>query len=262
MSRLLPAMPPLLIAGCALALIACGSASSAGVGVGSPTAVDAANVAVANPVAVSPEPGTPDASPASQISFLGGSGTRVEAVTVKGCRSGSHSGVLRSYSTGTGESFIPSHPFTPGEKVTVHARVTGGPNTGAVSTTFLVAHQYAPSQKQFPLNPGNAAEVQHYASAPTLTPSTVRIRTHAKPGAAPGDLFLAPYQGKGAAGPMITAQDGNPIWFPPLPPNHAATHLPVHPYAGPPGRTWGQGRIPAGGFGQREAAIRNTRSSP
>ncbi len=251
-------MPPLLIAGCALALIACGSASSAGVGVGSPTAVDAANVAVANPVAVSPEPGTPDASPASQISFLGGSGTRVEAVTVKGSRSGSHSGVLRSYSTGTGESFIPSHPFTPGEKVTVHARVTGGPNTGAVSTTFLVAHQYAPSQKQFPLNPGNAAEVQHYASAPTLTPSTVRIRTHAKPGAAPGDLFLAPYQGKGAPGPMITDQDGNLIWFHALPANQSATNLQVQQYAGQPVLTWWQGRILEVGFGQGEDVIYNT----
>jgi hypothetical protein len=258
MSRLLPATPPLLIAGCALALIACGSASSAGVGAGSPTALDAANVAVANPVAVSPEPGTPDASPTTQISFLGGSGTQVAAVTVKGSRSGSHSGVLRSYSTGTGESFIPSHPFTPGEKVTVRAQVTGGPNTGAVSTTFVVAHQYAPSQKQFPLNPGNAAEVQHYVSAPTLTPSTVRIRTHAQPGAAAGDLFLAPYQGKGTPGPMITDQDGNLIWFRPLPAHQSATNLQVQQYAGQPVLTWWQGRILEVGFGQGEDVIYNT----
>ena len=38
-------------------------------------------------------------------------------------------------------------------------------------------------------------------TAPSLTPSTVTITTPARPGAAPGDLFLAPYQGVGTAGP-------------------------------------------------------------
>ena len=199
-----------MVAGCAAALIACGSASSASISSPNAPATPDAAAAVANPVAVSPQPGTPDASPSTQISFLGGSGTQVSAVSVKGSRSGSHGGVLRPYSTGTGESFIPSHPFTPGEKVTVHAQITAGPNTGPASTSFTIAHQYAPSQKQFPLNPGNAADVQHYVSAPSLTPSTVRILTHAKPGAAPGDLLLAPYQGKGTPGPMISDQNGQP----------------------------------------------------
>ena len=72
-------------------------------------------------VAVSPQPGTPDASPSTQISFLGGAGTKVSSVRVVGSQSGAHAGVLRAYSTGTGESFLPSHPFRAGEKVTVHA---------------------------------------------------------------------------------------------------------------------------------------------
>lgn len=254
MSRLRLATPPLVLAGCAVALIACGSASSASV---SSTGPDAA-VAAANPVAVSPQPGTPDASASTQISFLGGSGTQVSSVTVKGSHSGSHSGVLRPYSTGTGESFIPSHPFTPGEKVTVHAQVTAGPNTGAASTSFTIAHQYSPSQKQFPLNPGNASEVQHYSSAPTLTPSTMRISTHARPGAAPGDLLLAPYQGKGTAGPMITDQEGNLIWFHPLGSGQTATNLEVVQYGGQPALMWWQGRILEVGFGQGEYVIYNS----
>ena len=44
--------------------------------------------------------------------------------------------------------------------------------------------------------------VQRYSSAPGLTPSTVRVRTPAKPGATPGYLLMAPYQGEGSPGPM------------------------------------------------------------
>jgi Arylsulfotransferase (ASST) len=249
-----PASSPLALAGCAVALIACGSASSANT-TGTFKAVAAAS---SNLLAVSPEPGTPDASPSTQISFLGGSGTQVANVVVKGSHSGTHSGSLRAYSTGTGESFIPSHPFSSGEKVTVTAQVTAGPKTGTVTTSFTVAHQYSPSQKQFPLNPGNPSDIQHYSTAPTLTPSTVRILTHAKSGASPGDLFLAPYQGKGTPGPMITDQDGNLIWFKPLPSGESATNFEVQQLDGQPVLTWWQGRILEVGFGQGEDEIYNS----
>jgi hypothetical protein len=248
-----PASAPLALLGCAVALIACGSSSSASI----PAPGKDAAVAVTNPVAVSPQPGTPDASPSTQISFLGASGTQVSEVKVSGSKSGAHSGALRAYSTGTGESFIPSHPFQAGEKVTVHAQVTAGPSTGAVGTSFTVAHQYSPSQKQFPLNPGNSKDVQHYSSAPSLTPSNVRIIAAAKPGAAPGDLFLAPYQGKGTPGPMIADQAGNLIWFHPLPKNEAATNFQVQQLEGKPVLTWWQGRILEVGFGQGEDVIYN-----
>ncbi len=142
--------------------------------------------------------------------------------------------------------------------MTVQAQVRAGPTRGAVTTSFTVAHQYTPSQKQFPFNPGNAADVQHYASAPTLTPSTVRIRTPAKPGAAPGDLFLAPYQGKGTPGPMIADQSGHLIWFKPLPSGESATNLQVQQYGGQPVLTWWQGRILEVGFGQGEDVIYNS----
>jgi hypothetical protein len=246
--------PALGALACGIALVACGSASSAD----EPGPPATAQTASANPIAVSPQPGTPDAAPGTQISFLGGPGTTVSAVTVTGSRSGTHSGVLRAYSTGTGESFIPAKPFQAGEKVTVHALLTGGSSTGAVATSFTIAHQYQPSQRQFPLNPGNAAEVQHYRSAPSLTPSSVRIYTHAKPGAAPGDLFLAPYQGKGTPGPMITDQNGNLIWFKPLPSGQSASNFQVAQLGGQPVLTWWQGRILEVGFGQGEYVIANT----
>jgi len=240
----------------AVALSACGGASSATSDV--LNADSAAAVAATNPVAVSPMPGSEDASPSTQISFLGGAGTVVADVHVAGSRSGSHSGVLRPYSTGTGESFLPSHPFTPGELVTVHALVGTGAATHKASTSFTIAHQAPVSQKQFPINAGDPHAIQHYSSAASLTPSTVNITTQAKTGSTPGDLFLAPYQGEGSPGPMIAEQNGNLVWFHPLPAGEDATNFHVQQYEGKPVLTWWQGRILEVGFGQGEDEIYNT----
>ena len=100
--------------------------------------------------------------------------------------------------------------------------------------------------------------MQHYSSAPTLTPSTVHISTPAKSGASPGDLLLAPYQGDGTPGPMITDQSGNLIWFHPLPAGDSSTSLKLAQYEGKPVLTWWQGRILEVGFGQGEDVIYNT----
>ena len=214
--------------------------------------------AAANAVTVSPLPGTPDASPYTQISFLGGAGTQVANVRVVGSRSGVHAGRLQAYSTGTGESFLPARPFLAGERVNVHALLGTGTPDQAVSSTFTVAHQAAVSQEQFPLNPGDSRAVQHYLSAPEITPSTVAITTPAKAGAASGDLFLAPYQGRGSAGPMIAEQNGALVWFHPLPAGESATNLQIQTYEGQPALTWWQGRILKVGFGQGEDVIYNS----
>jgi hypothetical protein len=240
----------------ALTLAACGSASPASSAlIASDTS---ATTAASDPVAVSPEPGTPDASPYSQISFLGPAGTHVSDVHVVGSHSGSHSGVLRAYSTGTGESFLPKHQFSVGERVKVSAKVTVGSASYSVSTNFTVAHEAPVSQKEFPLNVGNSSEVQHYSTAPSLTPSSVRITTPAKSGAALGDLLLAPYQGSGSPGPMITEQNGDLVWFHPLPAGEDSTSLKLQQYEGKTVLTWWQGRILEVGFGQGEDVIYNT----
>ena len=240
----------------AATLAACaGGTSSASQAV---VASDSTAVAAANSVAVSPQPGTPDASPNTQISFLGGAGTQVSSVRVVGSHSGGHSGVLRPYSTGTGESFLPAHAFSAGEHVSVSATVTTGGSTSQARTSFTIAHQAPVSQKQFPINPGDSHAIQHYSSAPSITPSTVHITTAAKSGAAPGDLFLAPYQGKGTAGPMIAEQNGGLVWFHALPANEASTNFQVESYEGKPVLTWWQGRILEVGFGQGEDEIYDT----
>ncbi len=87
----------------------------------------------------------------------------------------------------------------------------------------------------------------------------MRITTPAKPGAAPGDLFLAPYQGRGTPGPMITDQAGNLVWFHPLPAGEAATNFEVQQL-----RRQARADVVAGhgsfevGFGQGEDVIYDT----
>lgn len=248
--------PMVLCAICAaLALGSCGgAASSSGVALGDPQAF----VAGTSAVAVSPQPRTPDASASTQISFLGGGATTVTSVRVRGSASGVHSGVLRAYSTGTGESFLPTHHFLPGEHVSVSAQVSVGGVTHTATTSFTVAHQFSVSQKEFPLNHGDPHAVQAYSTQPTFKPSSVHVITPAQPGASAGDFFLAPYQGDGTPGPMIVDQNGGLIWFHPLPAGDEATDFGVQQYQGKPVLVWWQGRILQVGFGQGEDLIYNS----
>jgi hypothetical protein len=210
--------------------------------------------ALAAEVAVSPLAGTPDASASTQISFLGEPGLTVSDVEATGSRSGHHAGRLEPYATGTGESFLPLRPFKPGEHVSVSARVQQGALEATVRTSFDVAVQAPVSQTPFPAAPGSAAAVQHYLSAPAITPSTVTI-TSLAPGTTPGDFFLAPYQGAGTPGPMIVDGSGNLIWFDPLAAGQDATDFRAQLYDGQPVLTWWQGRILELGFGQGEDEI-------
>src|ERR1700730_16832063 len=109
------------LAAAAVALSACGSRAPTTAMI--PKTIRVANVAQAavDPVTVSPLPGTPDASPRTQISFLGGPGTTVSDVHVVGSRSGRHGGRLEAYSSATGESFIPNRQFRSGARVLVSA---------------------------------------------------------------------------------------------------------------------------------------------
>jgi len=252
MRSLAPSIACLLLT---LALGACGASLHSSPSVLS--SVVTATASSSGPVGVSPQSGTVDASPSTQVSFLGPRGTRVLSIRVTGSSSGVHPGVLRAYSTGTGESFLPSRRFTEGERVTVSAQVSTGAGSSHLSTTFAIAHQATVSTKAFPINAGEPNAVQHYSTAPSLTPSTVRVSTPAAPGAAPGDLFLAPYQGVGTPGTMITDQAGRLIWFRPVPAGDTATNFSTQTYDGHPVLTWWQGRVLEVGFGQGEDVMYN-----
>ena len=259
----LRAVSPLVAAALCAGLCACGESVFSSADAASVTPSRELAEARANAVAVSPIPGTEDASPYTQISFLGPAGTKVANVSVVGSHSGNHSGKLRHYSTGTGESFLLNKPLTPGEQVAVHALVgfeLGHPAhptapSKPVTTVFTVAHQAAVSQAEFPKEPGDSKAIQHYSSAPAITPSTVSVTTPAQAGAATGDLFLAPYQGLGTPGEMISEQNGSLVWFHALPKGISSTNFRVQEYEGKPVLTWWQGRILGVGFGQGEDVI-------
>jgi hypothetical protein len=163
--------------------------------------------------------------------------------------------VLRRFSTGTGESFLPSTSFLSGEQVAVDAHVAGGTGARQAHTTFTVAIPATVSEVEFPGTGGDPRAVQRYSSAPGLTPSTVTVTTPARRGATQGYFFLAPYQGQGSPGPMIVDQAGELVWFHPLGAGQQATNFGVQRYRGRPVLVWWQGRIIQAGFGRGEDVI-------
>ena len=199
-------------------------------------------------VTVSPIPGSRDATPQTQISFLGVPASEISVQSVQGSETGEHTGHLQAYSQGDGASFLPARPFAEGERVTVRAVLHLGRSQRALTDVFAVAHEDQLNPTPRKTHPGTAAEVQSFHSRPDLSAPLVTV-TADSPAASPGDVFVAPYGGPGQAGPMILEPDGGLVWFNPLPPNVSATNFQVQEYAGKPALTWWEGDISEHGFG-------------
>lgn len=204
---------------------------------------------------VAPMPGTYIASSHTQISLLGAPAHALSDISVRGSRSGDHSGRLRAYSQGDGASFVPSEPFLPGESVSVHGRQLIGGRQVHFFFRFHVAQQDvlehpAPGAKPAP-NPG---EVWTFHSQPGVTVPAVAV-TSSSSQTAPGYVFAAPYTGPGQDGPMIFDDSGNLVWFKPLAAGTVATNLQVQSWEGKPVLTWWQGYIPPQGFGEGEEIV-------
>ncbi|HEX4483902.1 MAG TPA: arylsulfotransferase family protein [Solirubrobacteraceae bacterium] len=199
---------------------------------------------------ISPLNGTPDASPDTQISFLGAPASQISNVSVVGSRSGHHSGSLRSYASATGASFLPARGFTEGERVTVAASVGTRGHSARVGTSFTVARLVSyplPAAKTPPAAKPGAN--QSFASAPTLQPPTVSLT--ATPEAATGsDIFMTTDSNYGQNGAIIIDGSGRLVWFQPAAKGNAVEDLQVQSYAGKPVLTYWQGHIDLGvGFG-------------
>jgi hypothetical protein len=205
-------------------------------------------------VTVSPLPGSRDASPQTQISFLGVPAAELSDVSVVGSRTGAHAGRLLAYSQGDGASFVPTRGFAAGELVTVHAQLHAGGGARRLFDQFEIAHQDAISTTPETIHAGGASEVQSFHSRPDLRPPAVTV-TVRSPAVAPGEEFVAPYTGPGEAGPMILDQNGGLVWFKALPTHTSATNFRVQEYEGKPVLTWWQGNISVHGFGQGEDVI-------
>ena len=215
-------------------------------------------------VTVSPGPQTRDASPATQISMLGVPAGEISNIAVSGSRSGKHAGRLISYSQGDGGSFLPSHPFTAGETVSVSADIGEGGATVPFSWSFVVA---------VPDRPGTAVVTESTETSSAPTPTPVDFQSfHSRPELRPpditvsslertatDDLFLAPYSGVGQYGPMILNEHGELIWFKPLSPaGTRAADFRVQQYEGKPVLTWWQDPLATAGSHTAGEVIANS----
>jgi hypothetical protein len=216
---------------------------------------------LAGAVTVSPLPGSRDASPQTQISFLGVPKGDLSRISVIGSRSGAHAGRLEGYSDGDGASFLPSKPFAEGETVTVTAQVATGGAVQPLSDSFTIAYQDPLSTTPETVHEASPSELQYFHTRPDLRPPTVTV-TASSPATAPGEIFTAPYDGPGQSGPMILEPDGRLVWFKALPKYTSATNLRVQEFAGKPVLTWWQGDISVHGFGQGEDVILDDAYAP
>jgi hypothetical protein len=212
-------------------------------------------------VVISPLPGTPDADPATQISFLGVPASHLQSIVVVGTTSGSHAGTLRYYSTHTGGSFLPANPFTPGEHVTVSATVTGYGAPVRIGTSFDVSSPYVlpPSAPTTPVK-ATPQNTIRFHSRHDLQPPAVTVTTPASDPSL-GDIFVSPDSGAGQAGPMIVSPIGTLIWFDPLPSGTTAFDLNVQSFQGSPVLTWWQGQV-VEGHGQGVDMIESDHYTP
>jgi hypothetical protein len=221
----------------------------------------AAAASTAPTVVISPLPGTPDANPGTQISFLGVPASHLRDVVVEGSRSGRHSGHLRYYSTHTGGSYLPSHPFVAGERVTVSATVVGYGAPARIGTSFGVSDPYTlPAPTRRAPVAVTSTNVVRFHSRHDLVPPAVTVKT---PAADPtlGDVLISPDSGPGQAGPMIVSPAGKLVWFDPLASGTTAFDLNVQSYEGVPVLTWWQGSV-VEGHGQGADMIESSHYTP
>jgi hypothetical protein len=196
-------------------------------------------------LSVYPAPGVRSASPDSQISFRGAAADELGEISVTGSRSGRHDGRLEEHSDGKGASFMPSTPFTEGERVTVRTDLDiVNASDGDFEITIAQRARTPNIRKQEPYSKGKGA-VQELVTHPELIPPAVTVNT-AKEGRAPGLIFVAPKGGRGQEGPMILDDTGRLIWFRKTPRNEVATDFRVQEYRGKPVLTWWQGGLVVG----------------
>ena len=207
---------------------------------------------------VLPFPGTPDASPGSQIGFPALAPSELRAVTVKGSRSGSHTGRLIGLPDGRGSAFVPDRAFTASERVSVRAALSSpaaGTASGAPDATVL---EFAFTVATPPPSTMASAATRSRASTPPPTQSfhssslrpPVAIVSGSDPDASSGDVFVGAATGA-QNGPMILDGQGQLVWFDPLPKGTVAEDVNEQSYRGKPVVTWWQGRVVSGhGLGQ------------
>ncbi len=222
----------------AAALLVCGliGAQASPAGTSSRAAVD-----------VQPFPGTPDASPQTQIAFFDLHRSELESVVVAGSSSGRHAGRLVALVAGHGTAFIPERPFQNGEHVSVTATTGGGKMTfgfwvraadqSVQVHAFRVRHDIRDSD----------GFTHSYHSINWIHPPIVR-HSGTDPDPIQGDI-LGSALNTLQPGPMILDPQGNLLYFQPLG-VQGAFDVAVQNYQGQQVLTYWQGYSGHYGVGQ------------
>jgi hypothetical protein len=214
-------------------------------------------------LAVSPLPGSYDASPQTQISMLGAPSDEISDVSVTGSLTGQHTGRLAAYSQGDGASFVPRTPFEQGETVEVRGRLRRESGTKDFDYKFAVDYPdpipYEQPGPKAQLTPGS---YQSFHSMPELHPPTVDVTYSSPQTESQADIFAAPYSGPGDTGPMIFEPNGQLVWMDALPEHEYAANLQAQSYHGSEVLTWWQGYIPQNGFGMGEEIVADGSYTP
>jgi hypothetical protein len=230
----------------------------------------AAAAAASNDLRVVPFPGTPDASPQSQVIFSALAQSDLGSVTVLGSQSGLHQGHVITLPDQAGAAFVPDHPFTPGEQVRVSAALTSpqaGTASGAPGATHLNFSFSVAVPVRLPVPPGadeplpqtadapqagaaraggpgagaarGGGRVQSFRSQPGFYPPVVNFSSD--PDGSSGDIFLSP-NNTPQVGSMIVDGRGHLVWFRRV--QHSAVfNLEVQRYQGNPTMTWWHGNV-------------------
>ncbi len=203
---------------------------------------------------VIPFPGTPDASPATDVIFSSLRPSEISLVTVTGSVSGLHHGRLVALPEGAGTAFVPGQRFAAGDQVTVTATLrssaagtaSGDPGARRLRFSFGVS---APAHVNTELTNGalvrsSAGPTRNFVSAPGLHPPLVSFSSDHDHHA--GSIFLTPDH-TSQVGPLIVNAKGQMVWFSPL--SVPAFNLEVQHYRGSPVLTWWQGNVVGIGYG-------------
>jgi hypothetical protein len=195
---------------------------------------------------VMPFPGTPDASPTTQIIFTSVAPAGIRDLRVVGARSGAHPGHLSKLPAGAGTAFVPDAPFTPGERVGVSAVV--GPEEVRLHDSFTIGRPASVGLAgEEPLTPEvrGGGPTLSFRSTPSLHPPAFTVtRDHDR---ASGDIFLTPTGPTRQQGAMILNARGQLVWFDPvIGGGRAAINLQVQRYHNQPVLTWFRGTAESG----------------
>lgn len=88
-------------------------------------------------------------------------------------------------------------------------------------------------------------EVFAFRSRPEFGPPAVKVSRSARE-TAQGYVFVAPKKGEAQPGAMILDNEGQPVWFRPVPDGQRAMDFKVQSYRGEPVITWWEGVVAAG----------------